>query len=198
MAGRRPGRPPGTGVFDDDELLDLALDALAAGGYRSLSMRGLARQLGVSLASVQNRFATKHDVWRAAVDRVTVVEPHDPTDMPLNEVIRNQLSWSRTHPGLLHAVLADDAPGHDERHAYIAEKMRPAVASAQQLLPELRRLGLARNIDPAVLMAVMLTGPGMIAALPKEIAAMIGLDTESTDQVADGLADLLLLGVLAR
>ncbi|MEM9467036.1 MAG: TetR/AcrR family transcriptional regulator [Actinomycetota bacterium] len=198
MTGRRPGRPRGAGVFDDDHLLDLALDALATGGYRSLSMRGLARQLGVSLASVQHRFTTKDELWRAAIDHAVDKENHDPAGTPLNELLRRQLSWSKTHPGLLQAILTDDAPGHEERHAYVAGKIRPAVDTARAVFPEFRRLGLARDIDLAVLAAVMLTGAGILATLPPAIAEVIGLDTESTDRLADGLADLLMFGVISR
>ncbi|MEM7141944.1 MAG: TetR/AcrR family transcriptional regulator [Actinomycetota bacterium] len=198
MTGRRPGRPRGAGVFDDDELLELALDALAAGGYRSLSMRGLARQLGVSLASVQNRFATKDDLWRAAIDRVAEGETPHSVDTPLNVFLRERLSWSRSRPGLLQAVLTDDAPGHEERHAYIAEKIEPAVEGARALLPALRDLGLARDVDLAVLVAVMMTGTGLLANLPPAIAEAVGLDPGSTDRLADGLADLVLFGVVAR
>ena len=198
MAGRRPGRPRGAGIFDDDALLDLALEALAAGGYRSLTMRGLARGLGVSLASVQHRFATKDDVWRAAIDRVTTADVHDPTDTPLNDVIRARLSWSKSHPGLLQALLTDDAPGHEARHAYLAEKIRPAVEGARSIFPELTAVGLARDVDLSVLVAVMLTGAGSLATLPPAIAEVIGLETEATDRLADGLADLLLFGVVAR
>ena len=134
---RRAGRPKGAGVFDTDELLDRALDALARGGYRALSMRGLARELGVSLASVQHRFATKDELWRAAIDRaVGTAATRPPTG--LTEVVRTRLLLSSSRPGLMLALLTDDAPGHEERHAYLAAFLEPAIDSARRQFGEAR------------------------------------------------------------
>ena len=57
----------GAGDIEFDPITETALDALADGGFPALTMRGVARTLGVSLATLQHHFPTKDALWRAAV-----------------------------------------------------------------------------------------------------------------------------------
>ena len=67
---RKRGRPKGSGKVDPQRIVDAALDALADGGYPALTMRGVSRSVGVSLATLQHHFPTKDALWRAAVDHL--------------------------------------------------------------------------------------------------------------------------------
>ena len=61
------GNVPVTTVTDGD-LLDLALDAFADGGYEGTSVRELCRRLGVSHNLVHERYGSKEQLWYAAID----------------------------------------------------------------------------------------------------------------------------------
>ncbi|MDW3218111.1 MAG: TetR/AcrR family transcriptional regulator [Acidimicrobiales bacterium] len=198
MTNRRPGRPRGAGVFDEEQLLDLALDALASGGYRSLSMRGVARELGVSLASVQHRHPTKDHLWRAAVDRILDGAAVSVIDGPFADVVRRRLATSADRPSLLFALLTDDAPGAAERLAYLADRLRPAVEEARSTFSDAHDAGIIRPIDIEVFVALMMVGVGALAAMPKAVTDVLGLGADPHGRLAEGFADIVLQGVVAR
>lgn len=69
-AGRRkPGRPAGS---DGEQmrrlLLEAALIAFAERGYEAMSVRDLARQLGVSHNLAHHHYGSKWDLWQAALE----------------------------------------------------------------------------------------------------------------------------------
>lgn len=198
MTNRRPGRPRGAGVFDDEQLLDLALDALARGGYRSLSMRGIARELGVSLASVQHRHPTKDHLWRAAVDRMLDGAGAAVINGPFAEVVRRRLEASADRPSLLFALLSDDASGSEDRLAYLADRLRPVVAEARATFSGAHGAGVIRSIDIEVFVALMMVGIGALAAMPPAVTDVLGLGADPHGRLAEGFADIVLQGVVAR
>ena len=59
------GRPR---IFDDAAILDAALMAFAAQGYDGMSIRSLNRELGLSHATVNQRFGSKSALYSAAID----------------------------------------------------------------------------------------------------------------------------------
>lgn len=59
------GRPR---LLDDDTVLDAALKAFAIHGYDGMSLRMLNRELGLSHATVNQRFGSKEALYHAAVD----------------------------------------------------------------------------------------------------------------------------------
>lgn len=63
--------PPSLGrprLLDDDTVLDAALEAFAVHGYDGMSLRMLNRELGLSHATVNQRFGSKEALYHAAVD----------------------------------------------------------------------------------------------------------------------------------
>ena len=67
-AARRRGRPRAEESVDRTEILDAALRAFARHGLEGVSVRTLNRELGVSHNLIYQRFGSKDDLWRAAVD----------------------------------------------------------------------------------------------------------------------------------
>ncbi len=59
------GRPP---IHSDDEMLLAALQAFARQGYAATSIRALNAELGLSHATIGQRFGSKADLFRAAMD----------------------------------------------------------------------------------------------------------------------------------
>lgn len=197
-AKRGRGRPRGAGVVDDDELLHRALVALAHGGYRALSMRALARSFDVSLASIQHRHATKDDLWRAAIDHMVAGSDEVAAQESFPRMLERRIREAAAYPGLMASLLADDAPGSEERLEYLATRLAPSFDAARTVLADAAEQGMIRDIDPEVLIATMLVGIGAIGALPDKLSSVLGLGDDPQARLSSGIADLLLHGVASR
>lgn len=66
---RRRGRPR-TPVLTKRKITDAAVAVIASGGYRSLTMASLARQLGVSASALYNHVGSKREIMILLQDRV--------------------------------------------------------------------------------------------------------------------------------
>ena len=201
---RRRGRPKGTGKVDADDIISTALDALATGGYRGLSMRGVARTLDVSLSSIQHHYPTKDDLWRAAVDHLTTdaIARRSDSELPdLARAISTLLEEQSSRPGLLAALLTDTDEGSAERIAHLAESFRRSLVGPTERLKGLEELGLIRPVDASAFFALMTIGIGSIAGAADALNGIYGFDI-TTDagrtEFAAALADILSLGLLQR
>lgn len=201
---RGRGRPKGTGNVDTAAIVDVALDALADGGYPALTMRGVARTLEVSLATVQHHYPTKDDLWQAAIDHLTddAIERRsqvDPTD--LAGKISTFLEQGTSRPGLLAALLSDHAPGSSERIDYIAERFAAAMVEPAERLRSFEADGVIRHVDHRALFTLISIGIGSIAGAAEAVRTIYGFDLATergrTD-LATGLADIIGTGILRR
>ncbi len=201
---RGRGRPKGTGKVDPADIVTAAVDALAKGGYRALSMRGVARTLGVSLSSVQHHYPTKDILWRAAIDRLTIEEIErrrrdDRADLTAS--IATLLEEQAGRPGLIAALLTDTDEGSAERMAYLANSFTMMLAEPAAELRQLQQTGAIRPVDPNALFALITIGVGAIADAGHALEAIYGFDVTSDEgraHLANELADILLLGLRRR
>ncbi len=201
---RRRGRPKGSGKIDPATIVRAALDALADGGYPALTMRGVARTLGVPLATVQHHYPTKDVLWRAAIDHLTrdAIERRshvDPTD--LAGKVATLLERSAGRPGLLAALLSDRSPGSSERLDYIAERFTAALVEPSERLRSLEADGTTRRFDHRALFALITIGIGSIAGAADAVTTIYGFDLATErgrSELATGLADIIGLGILRR
>ncbi|MEL6892077.1 MAG: TetR/AcrR family transcriptional regulator [Actinomycetota bacterium] len=201
---RGRGRPRGTGRIDPASIVNAALDALADGGYRSLSMRGVAREVGVSLATIQHHYPTKDALWRAAIDHLTddAIERRSHVELTdLTGKIAVFLEQAAGRPGLLPAVLADRSPGSAERIEYLTERFTDAMAEPSERLRSLEAAGLTRQFDHRALFALITIGVGSIAGAADAVKSIYGFDLATErgrNELAHGLGDIIGLGVLRR
>ncbi|TMQ99194.1 TetR/AcrR family transcriptional regulator [Actinomadura soli] len=71
QARRRPGRPPKTQAGDTkSELVEAALRLFAQKGYTGTSIRAIAREVGLSESVLYAHFASKQDIFDAAVAKL--------------------------------------------------------------------------------------------------------------------------------
>jgi AcrR family transcriptional regulator len=57
-------------LIADDALLDAALQAFADLGFEGASVRAVAREIGVSHNTINERFGSKDKLWQAANKRI--------------------------------------------------------------------------------------------------------------------------------
>lgn len=201
---RKRGRPKGTGKVDTQIIVDAALDTLADGGYPALTMRGVARSVGVSLATLQHHFATKDALWRAAVDHLAQdsLERRNQVDhRDLAGKIATFLGPTSARPGLLAGLLFDRAPGSGERIEYLSRRFRSALVEPTERLRAAEADGEVRDVDLPALFALIAIGIGSIAGASDAVRSIYGfdLDTEQGRQdLAHGLANIIGLGILPR
>lgn len=203
---RRRGRPKsGEGpAVSASQVVDEAVRALARNGYAGLSLRSLARTLGVSLATVQRHFATKDDLWRAAVD--SLVEPAaengpggQTPEAELSSQFQGAILRASRRPGLTAAIWNDSGPGASERLDYLKAKATPTLLDGRQRLAEAIAAGMARPVNVVALQALIGLGITSLASSPEALRRLFDVDLDDPHQVAelaDGLADIVVNGVV--
>lgn len=201
---RGRGRPKGTGRLDPDDIIDAAYTALSAGGYPALKMRGVARSLGVSLATVQHHFPTKDSLFRAAIERLAEEtmarwETTEPDD--LMGVIEGNLEGASRRPGLQAALLTDQSDGHQERLELYQQLFRVARERSRERARSLTEAGVTRTYDIDALFLLLTVGVGSIAGAAHSVKTLYGIDLDSESdrrRLAGAIADILGFGVLPR
>lgn len=203
---KRPGRPR---IASGDAVLRAALQAFAANGFESTSVRTLNRALGLSHNAIYSRYGTKADLWRAAVDwgmdrlnqRLFKAVDDLPADtdpeVALRAALRTFLEASADQPEVLQLLNHEGArPG--PRLDYLME--RHVLRGAAHISPHYQRLlaaGRARMLSARLL--IFLLGHG--AAAPFTLTAMsAAFDPLSgpfdADEHIDQAVDALLRAIL--
>ncbi|HEX5615709.1 MAG TPA: TetR/AcrR family transcriptional regulator [Acidimicrobiia bacterium] len=207
---RRRGRPATASgpAVTRAAIVDAATAALAGNGYASLSLRGLARSLGVSLAAVQHHFPTKDALWRAAIDALfadfDAPVPIDGTPEPatlLRARIHTLVERMAAHPGLSAALWNDRAPGAEARLEHLHARASSLLDRARIGVGTAIEFDVARRVDVDVFLALIGVGISSLASSPDALARLFALDTDDAAQrtrLADSLTDILLHGLLAR
>lgn len=209
---RRPGRPraeEGPAV-DRERILAAATAELARAGYPGLSLRGLARELGVSLGAVQHHFPTKDALWVAVVDELTGPDPApdgspagagvpvDP-EAALAEGLQRLVARAATHPGLGAAIWNDTSEGADDRLELLRRRVQPRLDAGRADLEAAIANGAARPVDVDAVLVLVGLGVASVASAPEALRRLFGIDlddAEASERLARALADVLLRGVL--
>ena len=154
---RRQGRPKAADGIPVDVILTVALKQFAAFGYDGASLRTINRALGASHNLIYQRFGTKEDLWRAAVDygfgglMDEMRAVFDPTlSEPLEQLrlaIRKFLTYSAARPELL-SLMNNEGRQDTERPRYIYQTyIEPSQAPVVRLLHHLVEEGVIRPLS---------------------------------------------------
>ncbi len=138
-------------------LLDRAIETLGEKGVEGLSLRGLARDLGVSHAAPLRHFATKSDLLNAiAVEGVgslfaasEAADADPPGPARLRAMMLAYIDWAKDHSELHHILRNPDVMRHASEDlttliAGFSERWREEIKAAQDT-------GWRSNVDPNVL-----------------------------------------------
>jgi AcrR family transcriptional regulator len=208
VPGETRGRPR---IRQDDEILDVALQAFAAQGYEAMSLRMLNARLGLSHGTISQRFGTKERLYFAAVDLgflrfvedidrrrqhlLAAVEPHDDLD-DLRATIRAFLGAAQLRPEL-GRLMNQEGPQATPRLRYIVDNIIvPMFGIVGELFDRLRTAGRIRPVTARGLFFLVGHGaeaPYTLTALSEVFDAIDGpLDPE---RHADDMTDLIMRGI---
>lgn len=214
--GRGRGRPTAAAgpLLTRQRLLDAAAERLSH-GYAALSMRGLARDLGVSLATVQHHVPTKDALFRAVVDEVVVprlsqdrrgaellaaaAEQFDATarDVAVREQLGRRAQALAIHGGVVASALDDTGPGAQGRRAYVISAIEADRLAAVGALRAMGERGAIRPVSPALWTALSLA---VVPALHRSAGGLrdAGLPAADAETLVDEFVDVLVNGLLPR
>ncbi len=195
-AARARGRPTADdpSTITTEALLDAALDSFAARGYEGTSVRGLARDLGVSHNLIPQRIGTKEQLWFAAVDRgfgalaaalADVLNDDEQTDdlARLRAVVVRFIEANAARPALLRIITREaTAPGPRLDYLFDAY-ISPVRDFGADFLARLRANGQVASDSVSLLYFLMTHGAAGPLGLP-ELAARLGDVADPSDPAA--------------
>ncbi len=205
---RRRGRPTKAEgpVTSRKELLGSAARVIGRDGLAKASMRGIAREAGVSLGTLQNHFPTKETLWKAVIDELIAPaetqfhEASDPTGL-VTEVVRHRLASAVHRPGLAGRLLTDDSADGGVVLDYLVEATHKGRAVSRQLLERAMEAGLLRRADPDALLAVLGIALPALASSKNALHKLLDIDLDDDadrERLTLALSDILLRGLLPQ
>jgi AcrR family transcriptional regulator len=208
---RRAGRPSDASgpAVSRALLLEIAARQIGAHGFAGTTFRGIAAEAGVSYGSVQHHFPTKKHLWSALVQEVLVPAHRAPAAVPsegdlgrvLTEKVRARVEAAVLRPGLSAAILTDTTEGADARFNELASALQADREAEREMLRSLIAAGQLRAVDEVAVMAVLGVALTTLSSAKPAIAVLLGVDMDdaaSRERLAQGIADLLLHGLLPR
>ncbi len=191
-----------------DEILAVALRTFATYGYDGVSLRMINRELGVSHNLIYQRFGTKEQLWKAAVDHGfgALVDyagsEFDPTVTDALEqlrlAVRRFVLFSARHPELL-ALMSIEARQDTERLRYIYDTyIEPSQRPLARLLRHLAEEGKVRAIPYRTFFFLFVHGGASaftFAPLAKLFDPADPCEPDHAEQQADVLAGIIVDGL---
>jgi TetR/AcrR family transcriptional regulator len=192
-------------VVTEAELLDVALDAFADGGYEGMSVREVCRRLGVSHNLVHERYGSKEQLWYAAIEHgfrrlagelgaAAQASEGDELDR-LRAILVRYVEVTAERPALIRIINHEAArPGGRLDFVY-DQYIRPAHEVADVVLRDLAADGRAHPVSPAALHFLVGHGAGGLVSLPALAGRFPGEHGTVTDQAREAV-DVVLRGIV--
>ena len=206
--GEPRGRPR---LYEDGEILDLALESFASQGYDAVSVRSLNASLGLSHGTISQRFGTKERLYYAAVDHgfaefiadveregrnalAMIDDPGELDELKATIIGFLRAAWRRPELGRLMNQEGQEAT---ERLSHIVDTVLiPMMTSAGALITSLREQRVIRPITTRGLFFLVTHGaeaPFTLTALSEVFNDIDGpLDPEAHSLM---VAEVLIAGL---
>jgi AcrR family transcriptional regulator len=206
---RPRGRPPKDAQFaPTDQVMAAAIEAFSVHGYNGVSLRTVNDELGVSRNLLYQRFGSKANLWRAAVDwafrpllehlEAADDESADPM-VRLRVLILGFIEYSATRPYLARLATLEGGAGTDRLDYLYHNYIEPVRSRFIPIFDLLREQGRIKNIPPEVFY-FLLTSGGTAPYGQIGIAALMNPELNSTDETrvrlyAENVAEILVNGL---
>lgn len=201
------GRPR---IFTDEAILDAALEAFAVLGFDGMSIRALNKDLGLSHATVNQRFGTKDALYTAAIDHgfrsllldlnAEIAQFGTPTD-PLEELrlrFRAFLVASSRRPQIGRLMNNEGLVDSLRLERIFRRYIEPTMKVTTQLMDRLANEGRIVRISERMVLFMLVQGGSMpftMSGLASKFDRINGpVDPKS---LADEVADFLVRGMMA-
>ncbi|MFE4371720.1 TetR/AcrR family transcriptional regulator [Streptomyces sp. NPDC056835] len=206
---RPRGRPPKDAQFAPiDQVMETVIEAFSVHGYNGVSLRTVNDELGVSRNLLYQRFGSKANLWRAAVDwafRPLVDHLEAADDMSadpmvrLRVLIRSFIEYSATRPYLARLVTLEGAAATDRLDYLYHQYIEPIWSRFTPVFQVLQDQGRIKNTPPAVIY-FLLTSGGSAPYGQIGLASLINADLMSPEETrvrlyAENVAEILLNGL---
>ncbi|MFT4569446.1 MAG: TetR/AcrR family transcriptional regulator [Hyphomicrobiaceae bacterium] len=208
---RGAGRPRGaTADRTREEILEGALEAFADAGYEAMSVRELARRVGVSHNLVHHHFGAKPEVWQAAVkfgleasilELVELLEKATGLPSPeetLRIGLRRTISMLARRPAIAR-IIADEAGRGGERLDYIYDEfIQPGLTTLERFLggAQGNRIHDVDSRMLALFVASVVSAPFTHGALAAKLGVPRPKSERAVERYAETLVDLMLGGIV--
>jgi TetR/AcrR family transcriptional regulator len=185
-----------------------AIDAFSVHGYNGVSLRTVNDELGVSRNLLYQRFGSKANLWRAAVDwafrpllehlEAADDESADPM-VRLRVLILNFIEYSATRPYLARLVTVEGGAATDRLEHLYYNYIEPVRSRFIPVFELLREQGRIKNI-PYEVFYFLLTSGGSAPYGQIGLASLMNPEMTSPDETrvrlyAENVAEVLINGL---
>jgi TetR/AcrR family transcriptional regulator len=208
---RGRGRPTATHTTApaDADVLDGALEAFAESGFAGMSVRELARRLGVSHNLIPQRFGSKERLWYAAVDHgfgllhlhlLTVIDEPLPDDLSrLRALVVRFVEANATRPALLRIINQESVSGGPRLDYLFTRYIEPVRQFGDTVLEQLHAQGRVQLQSAGIMYFLMTNGAGGPLIFPG-LADRLGAGVDPADPkavraYAEHVVDVLFDGI---
>jgi TetR/AcrR family transcriptional regulator len=203
------GRPRKDAEFAPTEkVMVAAIEAFSLHGYNGVSLATVNEQLGVSRNLLYQRFGSKADLWRAAVDwafrplieylETADDESADPM-IRLRMLIRNFIEYSATRPYLARIVTMEGAAATDRLNYLYDNYIGPIQSRFAPVFKQLREQGRIKNIPTEIFYFQLTSGGsapfgqiGLVSLMAPQLAPQ---EINQVRLYAESVAEVLLNGI---
>lgn len=183
------------------QILDTAAEVFAREGYRNTDLQDVADALGIGKASVYRRFASKQELFLAAVDhgmvelRTAVEAAVAPVADPLEQLavaIRTYLDFFDGHPHFVELLIQERAEFRDRQEPTYFAHRKSGVSRWRKLYQDLIDAGRVRPMPVDRISDVMSS-----AVYGTMFTNFFAGSSKSSAQQAQDILDVVFHGILA-
>jgi TetR/AcrR family transcriptional regulator len=181
-----------------ERIVDAAVAAFADLGFRAASTRDIAARAEVTQGLITYHFASKDELWRAAVDKIftgfhdEVLRGGDDVGLKPGEVvravIRRYVWFVARHPELIRIMIEEGKVADDRMRWLVEQHLRPVYERFDSLT---KSLNPKSGPSAAHLYYAIAGASSLIFAVAPECAELTGVEPLSDEQI-ERHADLVV------
>ena len=187
-------------------LIEAAVHEFAAHGFDGASTRAIATRAGVHQPQINYHFASKLELWRAAVDGLFAELQADTAEAmagarsPADELaagIRAFVRHAARRPELNRIMVRESGAPSERLDWLVTRFVRRRFRIVAELWEPLRRDGITVDLDALTAFYVMLGGGTLLYTNAPEARQVAGFNPEQPDRIeahAEALVSMLMPG----